>query len=86
MCSSPIDAGRYPPAAPAGLRRTVPDGSWIKRMLPRTLFGRSILIIVTPLVLLYQSWTYYVFRARISGEEVRSPAELLEPESPSPAS
>ena len=43
-------------------------------------------VIVTPLVLLYQSWTYYVFRARIGGEEVRSPAELLEPGSPSAAS
>jgi cytochrome d ubiquinol oxidase subunit II len=43
-------------------------------------------IIVAPLVLLYQSWTYYVFRARVTGEEVRSPAALLdaqtEPSSP----
>jgi cytochrome d ubiquinol oxidase subunit II len=43
-------------------------------------------VIVTPLVLLYQSWTYYVFRARITGEKVRSPTELLdartEPSSP----
>jgi cytochrome bd ubiquinol oxidase subunit II len=43
-------------------------------------------LIVTPLILLYQSWTYYVFRARISGEEVRSPAELLEPGSVSTGS
>ena len=35
-------------------------------------------LIVTPLVLLYQGWTYYVFRARVTGEEVRAPAELLE--------
>jgi cytochrome d ubiquinol oxidase subunit II len=35
-------------------------------------------LITTPLVLLYQGWTYYVFRARITGEEIRSPAELLE--------
>jgi cytochrome d ubiquinol oxidase subunit II len=35
-------------------------------------------LIVTPLVLLYQGWTYYVFRARVTGEDVRSPAELLE--------
>ena len=34
--------------------------------------------ICVPLVLLYQGWTYYVFRARVTGEEVRSPAELLE--------
>jgi cytochrome d ubiquinol oxidase subunit II len=35
-------------------------------------------LITTPLVLLYQGWTYYVFRARVTGEEARSPAELLE--------
>jgi cytochrome d ubiquinol oxidase subunit II len=35
--------------------------------------------IVTPIVLLYQGWTYYVFRARITGEEVRSPMEALAP-------
>ena len=35
-------------------------------------------LITTPLVLLYQGWTYYVFRARVTGEDVRSPAELLE--------
>jgi cytochrome bd ubiquinol oxidase subunit II len=35
-------------------------------------------LIVTPLVLLYQGWTYYVFRARVSGEEVRPPAEALQ--------
>ena len=34
-------------------------------------------VIVTPLVLLYQSWTYYVFRARVTGEEVVPPTELL---------
>jgi cytochrome d ubiquinol oxidase subunit II len=35
-------------------------------------------LITTPLVLLYQGWTYYVFRARVTGEEIRSPAALLE--------
>jgi cytochrome bd ubiquinol oxidase subunit II len=35
-------------------------------------------VIVTPIILLYQSWTYYVFRARVTGEAVRSPAELLD--------
>ena len=30
-------------------------------------------VIVTPLVLLYQGWTYYVFRARVGGEAVRAP-------------
>jgi cytochrome bd ubiquinol oxidase subunit II len=35
-------------------------------------------LILTPIVLLYQGWTYYVFRARVTGEEIRSPGELLE--------
>jgi cytochrome bd-type quinol oxidase subunit 2 len=35
-------------------------------------------LIVTPVVLLYQGWTYYVFRARVTGGEVRTPAEALE--------
>ena len=30
-------------------------------------------VIITPLVLLYQGWTYYVFRARVGGEAVRAP-------------
>jgi cytochrome d ubiquinol oxidase subunit II len=34
-------------------------------------------LICTPLVLLYQGWTYYVFRARVTGEEVRPPTEVL---------
>jgi cytochrome d ubiquinol oxidase subunit II len=33
--------------------------------------------IFVPLILLYQGWTYYVFRARVTGAEVRSPAEAL---------
>jgi cytochrome d ubiquinol oxidase subunit II len=33
--------------------------------------------ICLPVILLYQGWTYYVFRARISGDEVRPPAGLL---------
>jgi cytochrome d ubiquinol oxidase subunit II len=33
--------------------------------------------IVTPLVLLYQGWTYYVFRARVTGGEVESPEALV---------
>jgi cytochrome d ubiquinol oxidase subunit II len=35
-------------------------------------------LIVTPVVLLYQGWTYYVFRARVGGEEVESSVELAE--------
>jgi cytochrome bd ubiquinol oxidase subunit II len=34
-------------------------------------------IIITPVVLVYQGWTYYVFRARVTGEEVASPVEAL---------
>jgi cytochrome bd ubiquinol oxidase subunit II len=34
-------------------------------------------LIFVPLILLYQSWTYYVFRARVTGEEVRPPTEAL---------
>jgi len=39
-------------------------------------------LVLTPIVLLYQGWTYYVFRQRLGGEPV--PGEGLEPE-PSPA-
>jgi cytochrome bd ubiquinol oxidase subunit II len=43
-------------------------------------------LIFVPIILLYQGWTYYVFRARITGEEVKSPAEALaRPPSGSPA-
>jgi cytochrome bd ubiquinol oxidase subunit II len=41
-------------------------------------------LITTPIILLYQGWTYYVFRARVTGEPVRSPAELLEAGAGSP--
>src|SRR5262245_46388281 len=34
-------------------------------------------VIVLPIVLLYQGWTYYVFRARVGGEHVESPGELV---------
>jgi cytochrome bd ubiquinol oxidase subunit II len=34
-------------------------------------------LILTPLVLLYQGWTYYVFRTRLGDEEVESPVELV---------
>jgi cytochrome d ubiquinol oxidase subunit II len=35
-----------------------------------------IALIVLPIVLLYQSWSYYVFRARVSGEEI-DPSEAI---------
>ena len=31
-------------------------------------------LVITPLVLLYQGWSYYVFRARVSGEPVLPPS------------
>ena len=34
-------------------------------------------LIVAPIILLYQGWTYHVFRARVGGEDVKSPIELL---------
>jgi cytochrome d ubiquinol oxidase subunit II len=42
-------------------------------------------LILTPLVLLYQGWTYYVLRARLAGEEVVPPTGLVPPSSGSPA-
>ena len=33
--------------------------------------------ILLPIILLYQAWTYHVFRARITGTPVGSPADLL---------
>ena len=36
-------------------------------------------LIVLPIVLLYQSWSYYVFRARVSGEESIRPRRLAPP-------
>ena len=33
--------------------------------------------IFIPLVLLYQGWTYYVFRQRLGGEEVGTPVGAL---------
>jgi cytochrome d ubiquinol oxidase subunit II len=31
-------------------------------------------LLVTPIILLYQGWTYYVFRARVTGDEPASGA------------
>jgi cytochrome bd ubiquinol oxidase subunit II len=36
-------------------------------------------VIFTPLVLLYQGWTYWVFRQRISADRVPDPAEIRAP-------
>ena len=38
-------------------------------------------LLLVPVVLAYQAWTYWVFRARIGAEdfgEVRSPIDLIE--------
>ena len=44
-------------------------------------------LIVLPIILVYQGWSYYVFRARITGEEVHPPTEALaRPSSGSPSS
>jgi cytochrome d ubiquinol oxidase subunit II len=46
-----------------------------------------VVLIVLPIILVYQSWSYYVFRARVTGEEVRPPTEALaRPTSESPTS
>jgi cytochrome d ubiquinol oxidase subunit II len=36
-------------------------------------------VICVPLVLLYQGWTYHVFRARVTGEELAGAAEAPSP-------
>jgi cytochrome bd ubiquinol oxidase subunit II len=33
--------------------------------------------ILLPVVLLYEAWTYHVFRARLGGEDAGSPVDLL---------
>jgi cytochrome d ubiquinol oxidase subunit II len=33
-------------------------------------------VVLTPVVLLYQGWTYWVFRKRISAEHIPAPAGL----------
>ena len=64
MSSNPIEAPGAPGLASnrlAEARQAVQDPRWHKRLLPRTLFGRSLLIIVTPLVLVQviATWIFY---------------------------
>ncbi len=65
MSSSPIDEALAVPAetemAPAEVARTAAPRGLLKRALPRSLFGRSIIIIVTPLILLQviATWIFY---------------------------
>src|SRR5215468_1795817 len=49
-----------PTNGPAKERALQPLG-WIKRLLPRTMFGRSLLIVIMPLVLLQAiaAWIFY---------------------------
>ncbi len=42
-------------------------------------------LIVLPIILVYQSWSYYVFRARVTGEDVELPEALTPPTGGSPA-
>jgi two-component system osmolarity sensor histidine kinase EnvZ len=58
LAAAVIDAGDISqPAAPPEIRR----GSVVKRMLPQTMFGRSLLLIVMPLVLvqIIATWVFY---------------------------
>lgn len=47
-------------AEPEGERENRPQG-WVKRVLPRTMFGRSLLIVVVPLILAQAiaTWVFY---------------------------
>jgi two-component system, OmpR family, osmolarity sensor histidine kinase EnvZ len=60
----PPVAGPEPPEeadAEIWRRREIQPRGWIKRVLPRTMFGRSLLIVVTPLILLQAiaTWIFY---------------------------
>jgi two-component system osmolarity sensor histidine kinase EnvZ len=65
MSSSPIEVPGTATGLGAGglaeARQAVEDTRWYKRILPRTLFGRSLLIIVTPLILVQviATWIFY---------------------------
>src|SRR5579872_2735619 len=60
----PGDGELLPPdyaSNPDGDARSVRQRGWIKRMLPQTMFGRSLLLIVLPLVLvqIIATWVFY---------------------------
>jgi two-component system, OmpR family, osmolarity sensor histidine kinase EnvZ len=70
MSSSPIEQGLAPPLtmpaqpgveAPGAERSVAEHRNFLKRALPRSLFGRSLLIIVMPLILLQviATWIFY---------------------------
>ena len=65
MTTAPIGADVRPTRGEAeadnrGERDIRPRG-WIKRLLPRTMFGRSLLIVVMPLILVQviATWIFY---------------------------
>jgi cytochrome d ubiquinol oxidase subunit II len=41
-------------------------------------------VVMVPIVVLYQIWTYYVFRARVGGERPPGPLEALAPKANEP--
>ena len=73
MSSSRIEAEPAAAAPPASIeppdeadaevwrRREIEPRGWIKRVLPRTMFGRSLLIVIMPLLLLQAiaTWIFY---------------------------
>jgi len=61
MSSSPTELQRAAEFRLVEAQRAVRDPRWHKRLLPRTLFGRSLLIIVTPLILVQviATWVFY---------------------------
>src|SRR5260370_37282992 len=60
LLESELPGGVAPPAV-ATVALGVRQRSWIKRMLPQTMFGRSLLLIVMPLVLvqIIATWVFY---------------------------
>src|SRR5690348_8361441 len=66
MRSAPTEAairgvGGAEPGSAASPSLDIRPQSWIKRALPRTMFGRSLLLIVMPLVLVQMiaAWVFY---------------------------
>jgi two-component system osmolarity sensor histidine kinase EnvZ len=62
MSSNPIDAGRAAlPATETGVAPDIRPPGMLKRILPRGMFGRSLLIVVIPLILLQAiaTWIFY---------------------------
>src|SRR6266404_7950391 len=68
MSSSPSDGmtvlpaePREPIAGPAADAFEIRQRGWVKRLLPQSMFGRSLLLIVMPLVLVQMiaAWIFY---------------------------